>query len=537
MLRLVIVDDEYSIIELVKNLIECPDVQIVGEAQNGIDAYPLVLEMKPDVLITDISMPGCSGIELIEKIKMVLPEIEIIVISGYRDFEYARSALKSGAKEYLLKPIKKNELNSILYKLAEEQKGMVKERQDKEVLENKLEKSVQELRQKFLLEQINDNEKNAEDSRISELFNFKEGIFGIAILKMDFQEWSFLSEKQTNTLLENTCEKILLILKTICYDAEYLCYDANGYFLYNYNQTYLSKGNKEIQLKMDQLKTLIKNINYKYGFLRFVLGIGEKQKQVEDIKRSYISATWLLHKRINKNMDVIIDFAALKDRTDYESEQKLTQSEYQDLEQTIKKLDIPKSLEVINGCINNRGQKAGEYSWIYVLSKEMVISFNRIINSMGTINDYDFPNEKEIIWKINSSSDVDTIKGFLENYLKELFDFYIQKQSNKESKQIRIIKEYVERNYAAVISLEDIANIVFLSPVYVSAVFKAQTGMGFTSYLIQVRIEKAKELLRGSLLTVSEIAQKVGYSDPRHFSKLFKKQVGIKPVEYRKFYS
>ena len=111
MLSVFIVDDEQAIINLIHNLIECPDVAIVGEARNGVDAYEMSCDLRPDVVITDIYMPGLDGIELIEKVRETCNDIEFVIISGYRNFKDAYSALKFGVREYLLKPIKKKELS------------------------------------------------------------------------------------------------------------------------------------------------------------------------------------------------------------------------------------------------------------------------------------------------------------------------------------------------------------------------------------------------------------------------------------------
>lgn len=117
MISVFIADDEEDIIALVKKLIIYPQVKVIGEADNGADAYARILEKKPDLAIIDISMPKLSGLEVIEKVKKVCPDIAFVVISGYRDFEYAQSALRFGVSDYLLKPIKKQELNDILKKV------------------------------------------------------------------------------------------------------------------------------------------------------------------------------------------------------------------------------------------------------------------------------------------------------------------------------------------------------------------------------------------------------------------------------------
>ena len=121
MLKVVIADDEARILSLIRLL---PDwdalgIEVVGTAGNGLEALALIERERPDILITDIRMPGCQGLELIERARRTVPDIEIIIISGYAHFEYAQTAIKLGVGDYLLKPIKKDELTATLSKLAQ----------------------------------------------------------------------------------------------------------------------------------------------------------------------------------------------------------------------------------------------------------------------------------------------------------------------------------------------------------------------------------------------------------------------------------
>ena len=121
MLKVVIADDEARILSLIRLL---PDwdalgMEVAGTAANGLEALALIEREKPDILITDIRMPGCQGLELIERARRAVPDIEIIIISGYAHFEYAQTAIKLGVGDYLLKPIKKDELTATLSKLAQ----------------------------------------------------------------------------------------------------------------------------------------------------------------------------------------------------------------------------------------------------------------------------------------------------------------------------------------------------------------------------------------------------------------------------------
>ena len=112
MLKIMIADDEDKICQLIYKLIDWSSMrmEVIGIAHNGIEALDLAKEYHPDIAITDIRMPGLDGLEFIEKAKEVDPNLEFIIISGYQQFEYAKKAIKYGVSDYLLKPIKKEEL-------------------------------------------------------------------------------------------------------------------------------------------------------------------------------------------------------------------------------------------------------------------------------------------------------------------------------------------------------------------------------------------------------------------------------------------
>ena len=121
MLRVVIADDEPKVNLLLQKIVnwEALGFEIVGTAQDGIHALELIRKEKPDLVMTDIRMPGCDGMELIRQAKEVKPDILFIVVSGYRQFEYARTALKYGVEDYLLKPVKADELTRLLKNIYE----------------------------------------------------------------------------------------------------------------------------------------------------------------------------------------------------------------------------------------------------------------------------------------------------------------------------------------------------------------------------------------------------------------------------------
>ena len=158
-LKVVIVDDEERICQLIQALVKWDEMgmQVAGMAHNGIEACEIVRKVSPDILITDIRMPGCSGLELIEKVKNSCPELEIIVISGYAHFEYAQQAIRFGVGHYLLKPINKAELTEILEKLKKKISQRRESEKNKEELIQRAQKNESHMRSRFILELFDGN--------------------------------------------------------------------------------------------------------------------------------------------------------------------------------------------------------------------------------------------------------------------------------------------------------------------------------------------------------------------------------------------
>lgn len=177
MLKAIIADDEQKICQLIQKLIKWDEIgiEIVGTANNGLDAFELIFKHQPDIVITDIRMPGLNGLELIKKVKEHHLSPSFIIISGYRHFEYAHNALKYGVEDYLLKPIKKDELVATLVKISEHilltSGRLENELRMKSILANNRDR----LRQHFISSIVLESEKNTDlkMENINEEYQFK----------------------------------------------------------------------------------------------------------------------------------------------------------------------------------------------------------------------------------------------------------------------------------------------------------------------------------------------------------------------------
>lgn len=138
MLKVLIADDEIKVCQLILHLIDWKAIglEVAGIVNNGKSAYQFICEKSPDIVITDIRMPNYDGIELIRRSKEQFPDIYFIIISGYSQFEYAHNAIKYGVEDYLLKPLKKKELQSTLNKIIEKHNAITTIASEREELQS-----------------------------------------------------------------------------------------------------------------------------------------------------------------------------------------------------------------------------------------------------------------------------------------------------------------------------------------------------------------------------------------------------------------
>jgi len=205
MIKAIIADDEIRVCQLIKNLInwDVIGIEIVGEADNGITAYDLICNKNPDIVITDIRMPGLDGLALIKKVRETKPKTSFIIISGHKHFEYAQNAVKYGVEEYLLKPINKEELTNILIKLRDRLLENSERLEDDKKIKTQLASSTDKLRKQLLANVMVDSDvliiEDLEKINTEYQFSFKSGCFQAIALKLDKRNNENIDEKHLNS--------------------------------------------------------------------------------------------------------------------------------------------------------------------------------------------------------------------------------------------------------------------------------------------------------------------------------------------------
>ena len=528
MLSVVIADDEKGIVELVKHLInpDIVEVEIVGEAYNGLNAYELILAHRPDVVITDIRMPGLTGIELIERCAGTCPETKFVMISGFQEFAYAQAALQYGAVDYLLKPLKKAALNDTLSRI-DRNKGAEATKKQK-VMEDRrdLSNNTGILRKQTLLG-LAMGQTPAQLTAFLEgsVFNQVPGMYCIGIVKLSDMTGgnSSVPKDTVDILMEKTCR----CLQDDCLDIEFCSQTATGVLYLHY-----TKDQSSIREKCERLRAELNSDSYRYELLDITVGLGEVVLTPQELSRSYETALLAVRSRIDMGSGFVLQY---DERVHVQPKYVMNPTDKQRLERLLEQMDEYEVCALIHSLFDMWRAAHRPSAGLYSLADELL----RLVQRELTVNlpDCQVPDCTQSCMAIDNCMSSAALEEICTQYAIHAVRTCCRQKESAVSKPVREICRYLQEHYREQVSLKEMARLVTLSPVYVSSIFKKEKGMSISTYFTQLRIEKAKELLRETPMSIGAIAEAVGYQDTRYFSKLFIKEVGIKPMDYRKFYS
>lgn len=519
MLSVMIVDDEKWICELIRQSVDWDELgmEVTGVAHNGSEALAIMSEHNMDIVISDIRMPGMDGLDLIRTAQEKGFQSRFIIISGYQDFEYAKSALQSRAANYILKPVDEDELTLTLFKLREEIGALkMQERQKVQFAETK-----GKLREQFI--RMLAKEDKVIDKGYVEEMNAGAKSFLCVAFRLDPSDPKNPDETIFSILAEQLAQTVDLAMKDCRISAvSFLEENAVFYVLEFHRDTDAVKVLKncfpDIRLKVNA-----------YRGYKLTMGIGTVVNDLENLHHSYLEADCAVKYRLIAGTDKMIESEKLNF-----------------IEKSISgTLSMTMRNRLVNLC--EAGNEDGLREWIDEflefeniggINPQIIYDRARAVLSAFLDAVHDHENDLELLMKEVSWADsLSTLKETLKRIMGRILLQKMKQHEHESSKPVAIAKDYITQHYKEDIVLSDAADRVFLNPNYLSALFKKETGSTFLNYLQNYRIEIAKQLLKETAKKVSAIAEEVGYRDTGHFTKLFKKYTTLTPAEYRKLYT
>lgn len=537
MLKIIIADDEDKICQLIYKLIDWDslEMQVVAIAHNGVEALELLQIHNPDIVITDIRMPGYDGLELISRAKEYDSEIQFIIISGYQEFEYAQKAIKYGVIDYLLKPIKKDELVSTLTKMRSEYLERVDLLTKEEQMKLSMINNISKLRTGFFEQILFHKTKRTKEITIDLInneygFQLSNDLFQIITVKSDGVERSYSSNV---AFLEEKMMKIIQnCFKEYCLDMEFY-FDYNlCYGILNYSMDNKKNVRRQCKALLDEL-LLQREI---FPNLEVTIGLGTVEHEIQRINESYKVAIWAYEQRLILGTNRVIEGEIDESNTLVESQ--LFYDFNHNMNAALDRLDknaMIAAIRFLREGLKSRPETSGHE--VLQMAKEVCNLFLFAMrNNKFTIEGGDSFLE-DFNLNANDCGSINTLYQYLTNKIISCLEKVIEDKKQLDTKPIREAKQLIQNQYMKQITLEEVSSEVGFNSTYFSTLFKKETGYTFIEYLSEVRINKAKELLKETNYSVMLICEQVGYSDIKHFTKIFVKYTNLKPKEYRKLYS
>ena len=532
MIKVLIVDDEVMFRIGVKSCINWNEYgyELIGEAADGKQALEIIRGNKPDIVFTDIKMPGMDGLELTRNIMRDFPDIRVVILSCYNDFEYVKEALRLGARDYILKlSMKPSDLIELLIKMRDvinkEKRVMQQENAFKQEFNININKLKEEFIRKLLYENNNILREEFEqkvknlglkiqyDHNYVILIKVDDYLNAINVIK-DESLFQFAFINISNEIVNsNLTGEVAAIQKGV-----FICIVSMG-------------GSNEEENRIG-INRLIRDINASTKkYLNYSISTGAS-KSCGDIKEFKIllkEATSALDKGFYEGKE-FFDYYREENETldtklsiDLEIESKLIEAI-----ETSNRDDAAKALEQIFFKVHTKLAPAV----VRTIFKEIIYILNRAIKRYdGNLFEYA---EEDPAEKIDRMDTLETIKIWMEDFLDFTLEYINKLKSSSFRNEVSKVMDHIKSNIAQSISLKDAAKIANMSEKYFCLLFKKETGKNFVDYVNDLKIEKAKDLLKNREVRTYEVAQKLGYENEGYFSKIFKKYSGLTPQEYKK---
>lgn len=538
MYKLVIVDDEPTVRFGLRNYFDWSayDIEFAGEADDGDTGLELIDRVQPDLVLTDVRMINMDGIRMSAQIKERYPHIKIVFVSGHDDADYLKSALKVNAVDYIFKPVNMQELKTVVERVTGELQAEAKEKMLIADMQVKLTQSMPLLREKFLMSLIRDG--------ISKPGGARNRLEFLQLqLPADTSYWVIVVTVDDNAeVVEPRSErdKQLLSYAVLNVCQELIDRHMAGYAFENRSSEYVgilhadNDGNEEEQ-HGDLLFVLAEEIRenlQRWLSITVTIGVGERVSQLSALPMSYSQAReaadqkWYLGKNRVISMDSLEHEEESMYRFDHAQSERFL---------SVLKAAEPNQLSLeLNDLFEQLGRNRREgFKYCRNVCLQLILLSNRLLLELN-VQSRDLEEKELSLWeRVFKQETVTDLKFTLEAHLINVCSRIQEKRSGKSSNVIERIRQVIEQRFADNLTVADIAESVYLSPTYVSLLYKQETGETVYEYLTKVRIEKAKELLCDPTVKFYEVCYAVGYSDPSHFSKLFKKVTGFTPSAYR----
>jgi two-component system response regulator YesN len=526
MYKVLIVDDEFIERNALKYVItnNCPRITSIEEANNGRKAIQIAGVFKPDIILMDIKMPGINGIEATKAIKQFAPGCKIVLLTAFDYFDYAREAIHIGVEDFIIKPAANEQVIGIVNKIIDSLHSERNSQARQIEIENKLGQVTRYLEHELVSSIINGD---MDEAQTIDYFSVMDIEFykGFALyIKLDFNKshMPLSSKYQKDMIKKRYMDK---------FKAEIEKRDFIFLSTYTGNNIYslaLCQSNNSDHCEGQELTGFIKKIYeelHQQIDISITIGIGGVVDNPGSLYSSFLQARSACSN--NENAENGVHFESM--------EQRITMTSY-----PIEKED--KLCDCLIACDENQSillieEITGWMGRNFDTLEEIRWKMSELLIMLFRISEREFRlSTKDLKASFNEMLHMESIlelKNYLIHEVRSIIKEINSIKTDRSAILIDKVCEFIRQNYTREISLDEAAGMVGLSNFYFSKVFKLYKKMNFIDFVTEVRIKKAKELLKNPIINIKDIGGFVGYYDPNYFTRVFKKIEGITPTEFR----
>ncbi|ASA21377.1 response regulator transcription factor [Paenibacillus donghaensis] len=524
MRRVLIVDDEKWIRRGLIQSIAWGELQLelAGEAENGDDAYAVTMAEQPDVLFLDMRMPGMDGKQLLGLLSQELPELLVIVISGYSDFEYTKEAIRHKVFDYLLKPVRKEELNTVLAKACKELQQ--REHNRRAALQHRDAGWVRAL--------LDSSAEEAGAGATDMTKSMPPEWVGKELMVLIGQSDVFLEAVDLDSACLLSCLREQLDrVKPLLFGHGSWAFEVSLMNGVTRKLLLVLSGSRLGRNDLQRVGGILQNVLKQAGCPSASVGLSTIKQEGGQLRGAVREAEQALKDRLLGQSDLVLEAEHKRAASTsiYPGEQERAfLLALQSGNCTAAEREFYEFLSKISmDTVSVEQLQRSSLLLMYAVEKQLQAKGA----DFGHICGKSPPVYTEILDARNDKDSVTAI--FTEELIPAVTGFYNRLGEKQAGKVVEEMKRQVEAYYDQALSLQGIAQSCYMNPDYVSRIFKKATGKSFIDYLTDVRIGKSKELMKSSTYKNYEIAQMVGYEDYRYFSRIFKKRLGMTIGEYR----
>ncbi|WP_438347939.1 response regulator [Paenibacillus sp. FA6] len=513
---LLIVDDEKNIRYGLKTMIEreYPDTYDIVMAGNGQSALDTYRSTAVDIIITDIRMPVMDGIRLLEELSKEAGGNGpvIIILSGYDDFEYAKTAIKYKVKDYLLKPIRREELFDLLKRIEKEliEQEMINQQRVKEG--QLFQKGIRSSRIQQLLVHSGSLSEDSLEKYSGEIQfpNFRTP-FTVAVVNFQYEDGSRMAPGEIHNLVERLSGSLEGELEVVTSDSE------GKSVLIGSPKSLFHELSKQAEAK---------------GWHGLRMGISSTEgHHLMDIRTLYEEALQALQYTFIYPQSYFIEYETI------EGKRSSFPLPHEDIRKLANMLGTDREKEMLVLLASIFQTEHLQYMNISYLERVSRLMNEQVLDEVFLVYGESSIEVLKLYKKVGNMSNFHSFHDYyrkLEHLLISVNDYVTQVRSAyTENGDMKEAVAFIEEFYSRPLNMASVSNHVSLSYSYFSEAFKAHTGENFVLYLKKVRIRKAKELLLKSAVKLSVIGESVGFENSKQFSRVFKELEGVTPQEYR----